>query len=106
MWDQRQFIDRLMQLQEESQLSSQKLSYHLGHGPSYINNIINGKNLPTMKNFFEMCDFFKITPGIFFSPEETAPIHSQKLIRVSRDLRADQLDHLIAIMEDLGRCQP
>ena len=29
MWDQRQFIDRLMQLQEESQLSSQKLSYHL-----------------------------------------------------------------------------
>lgn len=63
-----QFVrDRITQLRLEKNVSEYKMSYDLGHSRSYINNISSGKALPSMSEFFAICEYFNITPVDFFN---------------------------------------
>ena len=42
------------------------MSYDLGHSRGYVNNISSGKSLPSLSEFFSICDYFQITPAQFF----------------------------------------
>ena len=59
--------NRITQLRLNKGLSEYQLSYSLGHSRGYIYNISSGKSLPSMSEFFAICDFFNITPAEFFS---------------------------------------
>ena len=50
-------------------VSESQMSYDLGHSRSYINNITSGKSLPSMIEFFYICDYFEITPFEFYNIE-------------------------------------
>ena len=58
--------NRITQLRLSKGLSEYQLSYSLGHSRGYIYNISSGKSLPSMSEFFAICDFFNITPAEFF----------------------------------------
>ena len=58
--------DRITQLRVRKDVSEYKMSYDLGHSRGYINNISSGKTLPSMTEFFAICDYFDITPEEFF----------------------------------------
>lgn len=58
--------DRITQLRLQKGVSEYKMSYDLGHSKGYINNISSGKTLPSMTEFFAICEYFGITPGQFF----------------------------------------
>lgn len=53
---------RITQLRLNKGLSEYQLSYDLGHSRGYINNITSGKSLPSMSEFFSICNYFQITP--------------------------------------------
>ncbi len=59
--------ERITQLRIQKGVSEYKMSYDLGHSRGYINNISSGKALPSMAEFFAMCDYFDITPIEFFN---------------------------------------
>lgn len=49
------------------------MSYDLGHSRGYVNNISSGKALPSMAEFFSICEYFNITPIEFFDQQQHNP---------------------------------
>ena len=65
--------ERITQLRLQKGVSEYKMSYDLGHSRGYINNISSGKSLPSMTEFFAICEYFDITPIEFFNQEVNNP---------------------------------
>ena len=65
--------DRITQLRMQKGVSEYRMSYDLGHSRGYINNISSGKSLPSMVEFFAICDYFDITPVEFFEGNKMDP---------------------------------
>ena len=65
--------ERITQLRLQKGVSEYKMSYDLGHSRGYIYNISSGKTLPSMNEFFAICDYFGITPETFFNENLPAP---------------------------------
>lgn len=62
--------ERITQLRLRKGISEYKMSYDLGHSRGYVNNISSGKSLPSMAEFFAICEYFGITPIEFFDGTE------------------------------------
>ena len=65
--------ERITQLRLQKGVSEYKMSYDLGHSRGYVNNISSGKSLPSMTEFFAICEYFDITPIEFFNQEVNNP---------------------------------
>ena len=66
-----QFVrNRITQLRIKKGISEYQMSYDLGHSRGYINNISSGKALPSLMEFFSICDYFEITPVEFFDQQQ------------------------------------
>lgn len=65
--------ERITQLRLQKGVSEYQMSYDLGHSRSYVNNISSGKALPSMAEFFAICEYFDITPIDFFQQEKENP---------------------------------
>ena len=69
-----QFVrNRITQLRIKKGISEYQMSYDLGHSRGYINNISSGKSLPSLTEFFSICDYFEITPVEFFDQQQQNP---------------------------------
>ena len=75
MFDPNFVRERITQLRLEKGIPEYKMSYDLGHSRSYIYNISSGRALPPMTEFFQICDYFEITPSQFFDvSQENSPL--------------------------------
>ena len=83
--------ERITQLRLQKGVSEYKMSYDLGHSRGYINNISSGKTLPSMTEFFAICDYFGISPIEFFDKEKSNPRFSQEIIECLSQLSEDDL---------------
>ena len=82
-----QFVrDRITNLRMAKGVSEYKMSYDLGHSRGYVNNISSGKSMPSMAEFFAICDYFGITPQEFFDTEHEDPVLVAKAIDEIRSL--------------------
>ncbi|MGM9948140.1 helix-turn-helix domain-containing protein [Floccifex sp.] len=92
--------ERITSLRQQKGISEYKLSYDLGHSKSYINNITSGKTLPSMSEFFYICNYFNISPKEFFDDKVSNPalisLITEKLVHLSDD-------NLLFILELLNR---
>jgi len=86
---------RITQLRINKGLSEYQLSYDLGHSRGYINNITSGKSLPSMTEFFSICDYFNITPIEFFDAKHSNPELLSKAIEEIKSL--DDEDMLLIL---------
>lgn len=86
---------RITQLRINKGLSEYQLSYDLGHSRGYINNITSGKSLPSMTEFFSICDYFNITPIEFFDTKHSNPELLSKAIEEIQTL--DDEDMLLIL---------
>ena len=77
------------------------MSLSMGQGESYINNIENGVNYPSMATFFYICDYLGITPKEFFDVDSTNPTKANQLTEIAKKLSNEQLDNLIGIAKGL-----
>lgn len=98
-----EFIKRMVKLRINKGVSARDMSLSLGQSPSYINNIENGVNLPSMTVFFYICEYFDITPKEFFDIESNNPTMEKELSNTVKGLSNEQLEHLIAIAKDLKK---
>ncbi len=84
--------DRITQLRLQKGLSEYKMSYDLGHSRGYINNISSGKSLPSMNEFFAICEYFDITPIEFFNEEVSNPQLMGSIFSDIQKLNDEDLD--------------
>lgn len=95
--------ERITQLRVQKGVSEYKMSYDLGHSRGYINNISSGKTLPSMTEFFAICDYFGITPVEFFDEKAVNPKLTQSVLSALEQLDEDDLALTLANVRRLLR---
>lgn len=56
-----QFVrNRITELRLKKDVSEYQMSLDLGKNKSYIQGISSGRSMPSMKQFFEICDYLEI----------------------------------------------
>ncbi|MGI6176044.1 MAG: helix-turn-helix domain-containing protein [Christensenellales bacterium] len=93
---------RLSQLRLQKNVSEYQMSYDLGHSRSYINNISSGKALPSMNEFFSICEYFNITPAEFFDEGLENPELIKKAVKGLKNLNDDDM---LLILNHINRLQ-
>ncbi len=97
--DKEQFIKRLTELRINKGVSARDMSLSIGQSASYINNIENGVNLPSMNIFFYICEYLDVTPREFFDTENHIPDKYRELMDLTKSLNAEQLNILISLVK-------
>ena len=95
--------ERITQLRVQKGVSEYKMSYDLGHSRGYINNISSGKTLPSMTEFFAICDYFDITPVEFFDTKSANPKLSKSVLSALMQLDEGDLELTLANIRRLLR---
>lgn len=90
--------ERITQLRLQKGVSEYQMSYDLGHSRGYIYNISSGKSLPPMKEFFEICDYFGLTPQEFFDTSAQNPALLKKAVEGMKQLNEDDLLMLLGFI--------
>ncbi len=99
---QTQFVrHRITQLRMQKNISEYQMSYDLGHSRGYIYNISAGKALPTMHEFFNICDYFGITPEQFFDREIEQPCEIQQAAEQMKRLSKSDLRLVLDLLTRL-----
>lgn len=101
--EQLDFIKRLVELCVNKGGSARDMSLSIGQSPSYINNIENGVNFPSMTVLFYICYYLGTLPKFFFDTENANAVKLQELLEATKGLNNEQLDSLISIAKNLKR---
>lgn len=101
--DKKSFGDRLnvLRTQLPSNVSAREMSQSIGQSESYINNIENGGNYPSMATFFVICEYLDVTPSEFFDSDSAAPALMREMIENLKKLDAVKLEHLNSIIKEM-----
>lgn len=92
---------RLAKLREEKGVSARQMSLEIGQNKNYINAIETGHNYPTMSNFFDICQYLKITPQSFFQTENAPTMEQSEFFQIAYSLPPHKFHHLFLVANDL-----
>lgn len=95
--------ERITQLRLAKGVSEYQMSYDLGHSRGYINNISSGKSLPSLSEFFSICDYFEISPIAFFDKEQKNPTNITKALNELKNLNDDDLSLALNLINRLNK---
>lgn len=93
--------ERITRLRLQKGVSEYKMSYDLGHSRGYINNISSGKTLPSMTEFFAICEYFGITPVEFFDERAENPRLTKELLAAMGELDEADLSLTLTVVRRL-----
>ena len=99
----KEFSLRLAQLRSEKGVSARDMSLSIGQNASYINNIENGKALPSMTGFFYICEYLNISPKDFFDTDNKEPEKIQSVLNDLKKLDNEYLDNIANIVKGLAK---
>ncbi len=94
--------ERLTQLRLIKGVSEYKMSKDLGHSKNYIQNISSKRTLPSITEFFYICDYLEVSPLGFFNAEIDNPALVEQAIAGMITLNDDDLQHLIYFIKRLN----
>ena len=95
----REFVKkRYATIRNAHQLSARKLSFELGQSSEYINQIENGKMLPSIDGLLNFCNYFNITPSEFFDESVRYPIEFKAIIQELNKLDTIELKQVTDIL--------
>ena len=95
----KRFRNRLMQLQNEYDVSSRALSTGIGSSSNYIQGVISGKSNPSLSKIFEICDFLEISPSDLFDFDQPIEADSFRFQSLGRKLTPKERSYFIEVME-------
>ena len=95
--------EKISQLRLMKGVSEYQMSYDLGHSRGYINNISSGKALPSMNEFFAICDYFDITPIEFFDCDNQSPMTTRQLFSKINKLSPDSIELLLQLVNKIEK---
>ncbi|MBQ8659088.1 MAG: helix-turn-helix transcriptional regulator [Clostridia bacterium] len=95
------FRERITSLRLKKNVSAREMSLAIGQCQSYINVLENGKGFPSMDAFFNICDYFEITPKEFFDFDSSDPKRLSGLIEDIKQLSDEQIELLSAFVKQM-----
>jgi len=90
---------RVSQLRLQKGVSAREMSLSLGQNEAYINQIENGKMLPSLQGLSYICDYLGITLQQFFEEENSFPCQIDGIIKDLKKLDAEALAHVAAVVK-------
>lgn len=94
-----QFVrNRITELRLQKDVSEYQMSLDLGKNKSYIQGISSGRSMPSMRQFFEICDYFEITPLEFFNTETVDQPLFHKTVELMKGLKNEDLEAMIPLL--------
>lgn len=93
---------RITELRMRLNVSEYQMSYELGQNRGYIQSISSGKAMPSMAGFFNICDYFGITPVQFFDTSIENPNLLNDVIRYLKKLDDEDLELIMDLAKRLG----
>lgn len=97
----KKIAQRISQLRTQKGVSARDMSLSLGQSESYINKIENGRAMPSMAGFLYICEYFDITPEMFFNFDIENPGAHDLLKAYIHKLNAKQTADIIEIIKDI-----
>lgn len=101
-YDFEEFSKRISQLRLEKGVSAREMSLSLGQNESYINRIENGKSMPSLAQFFNLCDYLNITPKEFFDEDKQNFQNLSALYQEVEKLTPDMAKSILEILKKLN----
>lgn len=95
------FPSRLAKLRMNKGVSARDMSLSIGLNAGYVNNIENGKTLPSMTVFFYICEYLDIEPKDFFDFDSENPVELQDLIKKMKLLDSNQIEAISTLIDGL-----
>ena len=93
----REFSKRLSDLRMQKGVSARDMSLSLGQNSGYINHIENRQALPSLAVFFNICEYFSLTPAQFFTTDTEDPALIAEITENLKKLTPEQL-HCLAVI--------
>ena len=84
--------ERITELRLKNDVSEHHMSLELGKSGSYIRNITSGTALPSLRELFNIIDYFDMTPAEFFNGMEFEPSERVVLQKQISELSDDDLE--------------
>lgn len=97
------FAQRLFALRAAKGVSAREMSLSLGQGSGYISNLENQHNLPSMAQFFAICEYLGVMPSVFFSFGFPSGEALEELMIAAQALDQDDLALVLALAQRLQR---
>lgn len=94
--------NRITELRIKKDVSEYRMSIDLGHSKSYIQSISSGKALPSISEFFYICEYLEVTPKEFFDTEITEPQLLHRLTKLAEKMNSEDLSALCNVAERLS----
>ena len=94
---------RVTELRLKAGVSEYHLSLALGQSKGYIQQISSGKALPSMQRFFDLCEYFQISPAEFFDIENKDPQLTKELVNAAHGLGEEEMKLLIDIARHFAK---
>ena len=91
---------RLAKLRTQKNVSARDMSLSIGQSNNYINNIENGKSLPSIPGLFYICEYLKISPKDFFDDGSTNPALVNELIEQLKPLNDKALESIMSFIRE------
>lgn len=95
-------MQRITLLRLKKNVSEYQMSRDLGHGRSYIQNIVSGHSNPSMPEFLYMCEYLGVTPKEFFDEEINDPALLRRACEGLRKLDERDLQVLMELIDRLN----
>lgn len=103
----KEFPLRLSALRASKNVSAREMSISINRNYGYINNIENGNNLPSLKEFFSICDYLGLEPKEFLSSFSSSDKDKLSDLHARLALLTDsQIDAIHSIVSDLTNGNP
>ena len=90
---------RITELRIKKGVSEYQMSLDTGHSRNYIQNIANGRSMPSMSEFLYLCEYLGVTPAGFFDEQAENPALLEKAIEGMRTLSDRDLLTLLGLIE-------
>ena len=98
-----EFGERLAELRVLRSVSAREMSLSIGLSANHINKIENGKILPSMTAFFDICDYLNVSPKDFFDLDNNDPDMVKEMVNDYKRLDSTVQANVAGIIKGLAR---
>lgn len=95
--DERFIGERITQLRQDYHVSEYQMSLELGQSKSYVQSITSGKSLPSVKQLFNIADYFGISLAEFFQESRDESLVFLKAVNELRRLSDEDITLLMGV---------
>lgn len=95
--------ERYARIRLAHKISARKLSLELGQSREYINQIENGRALPSMEGLFNFCEYFNISLGEFFEENFNFPVEYGNIIKELNKMDSQEISVVYEMLKLINK---